>query len=75
LNFPRQIFEKYSNIKFHEDPSSGSRIVPMLTSGRKEGRTDMTKTIVAFRKSANAPKNWFRNSYRKRHIRFIMSTG
>ena len=22
------IFEKYSNIKFHENPSSGSRVVP-----------------------------------------------
>jgi len=25
LEFSRQIFEKYSNIKFHENPSSGSR--------------------------------------------------
>jgi hypothetical protein len=31
--FFRQIFEKYSNIKFHEIPSSGSRVVPC-------GRTD-----------------------------------
>jgi len=23
-----QIFEKYSNVKFHENPSSGSRVVP-----------------------------------------------
>jgi hypothetical protein len=41
LEFSRQIFEKYSNIKFHENPSSGSRVVP-------RGRTDMTKLIVAF---------------------------
>jgi hypothetical protein len=33
LQFPRQIFEKYSNIRFHENPSSGSRVVPC-------GRTD-----------------------------------
>ena len=26
LEFPRYIFEKYSNIKFHENPSSGSRV-------------------------------------------------
>jgi hypothetical protein len=28
LEFSRQIFEKYSCIKFHENPSSGSRVVP-----------------------------------------------
>jgi len=27
LKFSRQIFEKYSNIKFHENPSGGSRVV------------------------------------------------
>jgi hypothetical protein len=48
LVFSRQIFEKYSNIKFHENPSSGSRVVP-------SGRTDM-KLTVAFRNFANAPK-------------------
>jgi hypothetical protein len=28
LEFSKHIFEKYSNIKFHENPSSGSRVVP-----------------------------------------------
>jgi len=28
LEFYRQLFEKYSNIKFHENPSSGSPVVP-----------------------------------------------
>jgi len=28
LEFCRQILEKYSNIKFHENPSSGSPVVP-----------------------------------------------
>ena len=28
LEFYGQIFEKYSNTKFHENPSSGSRVVP-----------------------------------------------
>ena len=36
LEFSRQIFEK-SNIKFHENPSSGSRVVPC---GRTAKRTD-----------------------------------
>jgi len=40
-NFLGHIFEKYSNIKFNENPSSGSRVVP-------RGRTDMTMLIVAF---------------------------
>ena len=44
-----QIFVKYSNIKFYENPSRGSRVNPW-------GRTDVTKLIVAFRNFANAPK-------------------
>jgi hypothetical protein len=35
--------EKSSNIKFHRNPSSGSRVVP---SGPTDGPTDMTKLIV-----------------------------
>jgi len=46
-------FRKSSNIKFHENPSSWSRVVPC---GRTDRRTDMTKPIVAFRNFANAPK-------------------
>jgi hypothetical protein len=37
LEFSGQIFEKSSNIKFHENPSSGSRVVPC---GQTDGRTD-----------------------------------
>jgi hypothetical protein len=48
LWFSRQFLEKYSNIKFHENPFGGSRVVPC-------GRTDMTKLIVAFRNFANGP--------------------
>ena len=53
--FWRQVFEKSSDIKFHENPSSGSRVVPF---GRMDIRRDMTKLIVAFRNFANAPENW-----------------
>jgi len=28
IEFSQRIFEKHSNIKFHEDSSSGSRVVP-----------------------------------------------
>jgi len=54
LEFSRQIFEKSSSIKFHGNPSNGSRVVPC---GRTDGRTDMTTLIVGFRNFANAPKN------------------
>ena len=37
LEFSRHIFEKYSNIKFHENPTSGSRVVPQ---GQLDRRTD-----------------------------------
>ena len=49
LEFSRQIFEKPSNIKFHENPSNGSRVVP-------RGQTDMTRLIAAFRNFENTPK-------------------
>ena len=48
--FPNRFKKKYSNIKFHENPSSGSRVVPC-------GRTDMTKLTVTFRNFGNGPKN------------------
>jgi hypothetical protein len=37
LAFSRQFFEKYSNIKFNKNPSSGSRVV---SCGQTGGRTD-----------------------------------
>ena len=45
LEFSEHIFEKFSNIKFHENSSVGSRVVPR---GRAEGRTYMRKPAVAF---------------------------
>jgi len=58
LEFSQQIFEKYINIKFHENPPSGSRAVPCGQKNRRtDGRTDRhkTKLIVAFRNFVNAP--------------------
>jgi len=37
LQLSRQIFEKYLNIQFYENPTSGSRVVPYV---RTDGRTD-----------------------------------
>ena len=58
LAFSWHIFEKYSNIKFQENPFSegGGASYSM----RMDGRTDVTKLIVAFRNFANTPnKNGF----------------
>jgi hypothetical protein len=41
--FYRQIFEKYSNIKFHENPSSGNRVV---SCGQTDGH-DGTNTCFS----------------------------
>jgi hypothetical protein len=61
LEFSRQIFEKSSDNRFHQNPSSGSRVFPR---GQTDGRTDM-KLIVAFRNFANAPKNGYCYSNKK----------
>jgi hypothetical protein len=50
LKFSRQIFEKYANIKFYENPSSGSRVVGC-------GRTKMIIPIVVFRNFVTALTN------------------
>ena len=49
LELSQQILEKYSNIKFHENPSSGSRHVSW----------GQTKLKVTFRNTVNAPKSPF----------------
>jgi len=53
LEFCQRIFEKYSNIKFHVNPSSENRVVPCRQTNR---RTDMTKLIVDFRNFESSPK-------------------
>jgi len=52
LEFSRQLFESYTSIKFHENPSSESRVD---TCGQRDGRIDMRKLIGAFRNFAKAP--------------------
>jgi hypothetical protein len=43
-NFFDTFSKKYLNIKFHENPSSGNRVVP---NGQTDGRSDM-KLIFGF---------------------------
>jgi len=49
-----EFFEKYLNIKFHENLLRGSEFFPC---GRTDRQTNMTMLIVAFRSFPNAPKN------------------
>jgi hypothetical protein len=55
LEFSRQILEKFANIKFHENPYSGSRVFHVDGQTHRWTQTDMTKIMVAFRNFANAP--------------------
>jgi hypothetical protein len=47
------VFEKYSNIKFNENPSSGSQVVPC---GRTDEEINMMKLIVLLHNLINTPK-------------------
>ena len=53
FEFFRQNFKKYSNIKFHKNLSSGSRVVPC---GRRDRHRDTTNLIDTFRNSVKANK-------------------
>jgi len=57
LEFSRHVFEKYSNVKFHE---GGSRVVVPWgwIDGRTHGQADMTKPVDAFPNCADASKNY-----------------
>ena len=58
FEFSREIFEKFSSIKFHENPFSGIRTVPCgRTDGQINRQTDTRKAIVAFCNFEKAPKN------------------
>jgi hypothetical protein len=60
LKYSQQIFEKYSNIKVHKNPSSGSQVVSCgRTEGQTDRQTDMTKLIVAVLNFANTPNQMF----------------
>ena len=50
LGFPRQIFEKHSNIKFHENPSSGGPIMIMINNQQHNHRKEIYLHILQFLK-------------------------
>jgi hypothetical protein len=50
LEFFRQVFEKYLNTKCHENPASGSRIVPCgQTDVRADGLDESSSPFLQFR--------------------------
>jgi hypothetical protein len=53
LEFSRQNFEKFPNIKFLKIRQQGAEVHADRQTDRQ---TDMTKLLVAFRNFANAPK-------------------
>jgi hypothetical protein len=52
IEVSRQIFEKYSDIKFHGNPSKGSRVFPY----GKKGADRFDEGNGPFRSVADAPK-------------------
>ena len=73
--FSRQIFEKYTNMNFHENPSIVSLVVPCrLTDRWTDGRTAMKNLIVSFRDFANAPKNSSSNFGKKNCMKSVFLT-
>jgi len=58
LKFSRQISEKHANIKFHENPSSGSRAIPCKqTDGGRADRHDGAN--IRFSQSRNKPRQQY----------------
>jgi hypothetical protein len=53
IKFSGRTFEKYLNIIFNENPSSGADL--FHADRRKEGQTDVTKLRVVFHNFACAP--------------------
>jgi hypothetical protein len=40
IEFSKQIFEKYTNLKFNENPSNGGRVVPSGRTDRHDKNND-----------------------------------
>ena len=63
----RRIFKTHSNIKFHENPSSGSRVVPYGRTDRQDDTTGRFFAILRkrplrtqrIRRSKHSPRRWY----------------
>jgi len=54
--FSQKIFEKFSNVKFDENPYGRNRIIPCgEADGWTEKETHMKRLIVAFNSFGDAP--------------------
>jgi len=53
IEFSQQIFNNFSNMKFHDNPFSGSRFFPV--DRQKDRPTDIRKLRVALRNFVNSP--------------------
>jgi hypothetical protein len=75
LEFSRQIVEKYSNIKFHENPTNGSPVFPpgrtdgldeskslfqLCERAKKNGRT--WQEVTKLGESLDGPRQYFRDN-------------
>jgi len=67
LEFSRQIFPKYSNTRFHENSSSGSRVIPC---GRTDGWADMKTLTVVFRSLRTRLKTGFERTKSNKEANF-----
>jgi hypothetical protein len=56
LELSWQILDKYSNIKFHENPPTGSQILLCGYVVLRVEETDMNKITATFCNLANVPK-------------------
>jgi len=53
IKFSPQIFDKFSNIEFHENPSSENRFASWgQTDGRTDGQTDANSRFSQLRECA-----------------------
>ena len=64
LEFSRQIIEKYSNIKYHKNPSSGYRVVAF---GRTDGQTD--------RQTDRHDQAYFANAHKRGYSVVVVISG
>ena len=76
MNFIDIFSKKSSNITFHQNPSSGSRVV---SCGRTDRQTDVTKLTDALWNFAKAPKGpvavFFRSVKHKKYLRLALESG